>query len=167
MKKTRNLTRSWVHQFQPVMFDMDPFGGKKVPCTKYQESGITTSRSRGCGLGLHLFFGLLLHISSHRKHVGLGQSTCWGEGSCLQAFRENQHFATVRLFAWNNYFFNRYLSQNIHGHIQVLGTWYREPFCHQIGPYQTLRAENWCTQLLVRIRVFFEFKKSGNHPNGV
>ena len=21
--------------FQPVMFDMDPFGGKKVPCTKY------------------------------------------------------------------------------------------------------------------------------------
>ena len=22
------------------MFDMDPFGGKKVPCTKYQESGI-------------------------------------------------------------------------------------------------------------------------------
>ncbi len=26
--------------FQPVMFDMDPFGGKKVPCTKYQESGI-------------------------------------------------------------------------------------------------------------------------------
>ena len=21
------------------MFDMDPFGGKKVPCTKYQESG--------------------------------------------------------------------------------------------------------------------------------
>ena len=30
--------------FQPVMFDMDPFGGKKVPCTKYQESGITASR---------------------------------------------------------------------------------------------------------------------------
>ena len=26
--------------FQPVMFDMDPFGGKKVPCTKYRESGI-------------------------------------------------------------------------------------------------------------------------------
>jgi len=36
-----------------------------------------------------------------------------------------------------------------------------------MGPYQTLRAENWCTQLLVRFRVFFEFNKSGNHQNGV
>ena len=26
-------------KYLPVMFDMDPFGGKKVPCTKYQESG--------------------------------------------------------------------------------------------------------------------------------
>ena len=34
-KKTRNLTRRCVH-----LFDMDPFGGKKVPCTKHQESGI-------------------------------------------------------------------------------------------------------------------------------
>ena len=42
--------------------------------------------------------------------------------------------------------------------------WYREPFCHQIGPYQTLRAEKWSTQLLVRFRVFFEFKKIRNSP---
>ena len=34
-------------------------------------------------------------------------------------------------------------------------------------PYQTLRAENWWTQLLVRFRIFFEFTKSGNHLNGV
>ena len=34
----------------------------------------------------------------------------------------------------------------------------REPFCHQMGPHQTLRAENWWTQLLVRCRVCFEFK---------
>ena len=27
--------------------------------------------------------------------------------------------------------------------------------------------QNWCTQLLVRFRVFFEFNKSGNHQNGV
>ena len=62
------------------------------------------------------------------------------------------------------------LLKNIHGYIHgylILGTWYREPFCHQMGPYQTLRAENWSTQLLVRFRVFFEFKKSGNHLNGV
>ena len=35
-----------------------------------------------------------------------------------------------------------------------------EPFCHQTGPYQTLRAETWWSQLLVRFRVFFHFKKS-------
>ena len=46
------------------------------------------------------------------------------------------------------------------------GTRYREPFCYQMGPYQTLRAENWCTQLLVRFRIFFEFKKYENHLNG-
>ena len=33
--------------FQPVMFDMDPFGGKKVPCTKYQKSGITAYPGHG------------------------------------------------------------------------------------------------------------------------
>ena len=52
--------------------------------------------------------------------------------------------------------------KNIHGYIHgylILGTWYREPFCHQMGPYQTLRAENWCTQLLLRFRVFWEFQK--------
>ncbi len=40
-----------------------------------------------------------------------------------------------------------------------------EPFCHQTGPYQTLRAETWWSQLLVRFRVFFDFKKSRNHLN--
>ena len=49
----------------------------------------------------------------------------------------------------------------------ILGTWYREPFCHQMGQYQTLRGENWCTQLLVRFHVVFEFKQSENHLNGV
>ena len=29
---------------QPVMFDMDPFGGKKVPCTKYQKGWLPQSR---------------------------------------------------------------------------------------------------------------------------
>ena len=42
-----------------------------------------------------------------------------------------------------------------------------EPFCHQTGPYQTLRAETWWSQLLVRFRVFFYFKKSKNHLNEV
>ena len=37
----------------------------------------------------------------------------------------------------------------------IRGASYREPFCPQMGPYQTLRAENWWTQLLVRFRVFF------------
>ena len=39
-KKTRNFTKPGYPKYEPVMFDMDPFGGKKVPCTKYQESGI-------------------------------------------------------------------------------------------------------------------------------
>ena len=47
----------------------------------------------------------------------------------------------------------------------IPGTWYREPFCHQMGPYQTLRAGNWWTQLLVSFRVFFIFNKSRNHLN--
>ena len=42
-----------------------------------------------------------------------------------------------------------------------------EPFCHQTGPYQTLRAETWWSQLLVRFRVFFDSKKSRNHINEV
>ena len=42
-----------------------------------------------------------------------------------------------------------------------------EPFCHQTGPYQTLRAETWWSQLLVRFRVFFDFKKSSDHLNEV
>ena len=36
-----------------------------------------------------------------------------------------------------------------------------------MGPYQTLRAHNWWTQLLVRFRVFFILKNHGNHLNGV
>ena len=36
--------------FQTVMFDMDPFGGKKAPCAKYQESGIIASRARQSGI---------------------------------------------------------------------------------------------------------------------
>ena len=47
----------------------------------------------------------------------------------------------------------------------ILGTWYREPFCHQMGPYQTLRAHTLCTQLLVTFRVFFYFKNHQNHKN--
>ena len=42
-----------------------------------------------------------------------------------------------------------------------------EPFCHQTGPYQTLRAETWWSQLLVRFRVFFDFEKSRNHLNEI
>ena len=79
-------------------------------------------------------------------------------------------FATVRWFGWKNYFLTVTLLKNIHGYIHgylILGTWYREPFCHQMAPYQTLRAENWSTRLLVIFRVFFEFEKSGNHLNGV
>ena len=41
------------------------------------------------------------------------------------------------------------------------------PFCHQTGPYQTLRAETWWSQLLVRFRVFFDFTKSRNHLHEV
>ena len=39
--KIRNLTKPRYLKYEPVMFDMDPFGDKKVPCTstKYQESG--------------------------------------------------------------------------------------------------------------------------------
>ena len=42
-----------------------------------------------------------------------------------------------------------------------------EPFCHQTGPYQTLLAETWWSQLLVRFRVFFDFRKYRNHLNEV
>ena len=46
-KKTPNLTKPGDPKYEPVMFDMDPFGGKKVPCTKYQESGITACGTDG------------------------------------------------------------------------------------------------------------------------
>ena len=46
--------------------------------------------------------------------------------------------------------------------IGILCTWYREPFCHQIGPYQTFQAENeWI--LLVSFRVFLILKRFANY----
>ena len=41
------------------------------------------------------------------------------------------------------------------------------PFCHQMGPYQTWRVENLWAQLLVRFRVFFYSRNSGDHLNDV
>ena len=38
-KKARNVNEPGYPKYEPVMFDMDLFGGKKVPRTKYQESG--------------------------------------------------------------------------------------------------------------------------------
>ena len=39
IRKLFGMTQeSWSTDFQPAMFDMHPFGGKKVPCTKYQNS---------------------------------------------------------------------------------------------------------------------------------
>ena len=46
-------------------------------------------------------------------------------------------------------------------------TWYQEPFCPHMGPYQTLRADTWWTLLLVFFRFFFIFRRSGNHLNDV
>ena len=34
-KRRGNSPEEGSTNFQPVMFDMDPFGDKKVPCTKY------------------------------------------------------------------------------------------------------------------------------------
>ena len=51
--------------------------------------------------------------------------------------------------------------------IQDTKIWYRDPFCHQMSPYQALRARTLWTQLLVRFRVFFNFGKSENHINEV
>ena len=44
-------------KYEPVMFDMDPFGGKKLPCTKYRESDGTgeTKLNNNCLDELHLF----------------------------------------------------------------------------------------------------------------
>ncbi len=42
LKNTQNVNNTGYPKYEPVMFDMvpmDPFGDKKVPCTKYQESG--------------------------------------------------------------------------------------------------------------------------------
>ena len=42
MKKRRgNLPEPGYTKYEPAMFDMYPFGGKKVSSTKYQESGIS------------------------------------------------------------------------------------------------------------------------------
>jgi len=32
-------------------------------------------------------------------------------------------------------------------------------FCHQMGPHQRLRAHTLCTQLLVRLHIFFNFRQ--------
>ena len=42
-KKTRNVNKPGYPKYEPVMFDMDSFGDKKVPCTKYLDS-ISLSR---------------------------------------------------------------------------------------------------------------------------
>ena len=41
----------------------------------------------------------------------------------------------------------------------IPGTWYKEPFCHQTGPYQTLRAHTLCT------RVWWDFASFLNSKN--
>ena len=43
-------------------------------------------------------------------------------------------------------------------------TWDQELFCHQMGPYQTLRADTLWTLLLMLFRVLFIFWKCRNHP---
>ena len=70
------------------------------------------------------------------------------------------------ILSFHIFHLNAWILQATQGYL-ILGTWYREPFCHQMGPCQTLRAENWWTQLLVRFRVFFYFRKSRNHLNDV
>ncbi len=55
--------------------------------------------------------------------------------------------------------------------IHVPNTWYMEPFCHQIRPYQTLRAHTLCTQPLVSFLVLFVsenrcFTKTGSTMPG-
>ena len=41
-----------------------------------------------------------------------------------------------------------------------------EPLRHQTGPHQTVRAENWWNQLLVRFRVF-AFQEIQNHLDAI
>ena len=46
-----------------------------------------------------------------------------------------------------------------------IGGFYRyligEPFCYQMGPYQTLWAETWCTLLQMTFHVFFMSRNQG------
>ena len=49
--------------------------------------------------------------------------------------------------------------------IGILYTWYGEPFCHQMGPYQTLRAETWWKFLQITFRVFFISRNPENQQN--
>ena len=46
--------------------------------------------------------------------------------------------------------------------IHLGGVYHGKPFCHQMGPDQTLLAETWRTLLQITFRVFF---MSGNHEN--
>ena len=66
MEKTQQMSRSWVHKYEPVIFDMDSFYRKKVPCTKYQTSGITQC----------LFWAVWLATSRRLWIVG---EWLWGE----------------------------------------------------------------------------------------
>ena len=49
--------------------------------------------------------------------------------------------------------------------IGIWYTWYGEPFCHQMGPYQLLWAETWWTLLQITFRVFFISRNPGNQQN--
>ena len=87
------------------MFDMDPFGGKKVPCTKYQ-------------------------VPSTKYHK-LG----WGSplGDLWQDFLDLLGVGSVDLSADGVWWMQ---PTKLGAGYLVQGT-----FCHQMGPYQTLRAE--------------------------
>ena len=49
--------------------------------------------------------------------------------------------------------------------IHLGGVYHGKHFCHQMGPYQTLRAETWRTLLQITFRVFFMFRNHGNHKH--
>ena len=49
--------------------------------------------------------------------------------------------------------------------IHLGGVYHGKPFCHQMGPYQTLLAETWRTLLQITFRVFFMSGNHGNHKN--
>ena len=63
------------------MFDMDPFGGKKVPCTKYQKSGITAYPGHGLP-----GFGSSRSLASPRQETQRIVAMCF----------KKRHVSTVR-----------------------------------------------------------------------